>query len=209
MTSHHHSKYAAMLKHEGFSAAQSEAIVSLIAEAIHESLQGVQRNTVPKTALKSFMTESQADFEVLRSELKTLEKKGFAQLKIDLAKIAEDVARIHQSLDEEVRRTHGSVRLDVNLEKARKLDEAQGLERLVDQADGKIVEEIGMLTKRLEQMKLEMKTGLRTFFIGVIGLFGTYKLLAAIQDGDIRLGGSVSTASGERLQRQSGNGGSE
>jgi hypothetical protein len=117
---------------------------------------------VPKTALKNFMTESQGDFQILRSELKTLEKNGFAKLKIDLAKAMEDVSRIHQSLDEEIRRTHGSVRLDVNLEKARKLDEAQGLERLVEKADSKIVDEIRLLTEKLEKMRKEMRVGLRS-----------------------------------------------
>ncbi|KAJ3321165.1 hypothetical protein HDU76_000136 [Blyttiomyces sp. JEL0837] len=170
-------RFSQMLRSEGFDQTQTDAILSLVSEAILESMQTVSRTMVAKSELTSFLKESHADFAILRRDIRTLESKDFAALKSELVKIGEEVTRMKDAFREEVSRAHGGVRLDVNLEKARILDEAGALEKMVVKAEEKIEAEVGELGKRLEKMREEMRNGLRNFVIGTFAVFTVYKIM--------------------------------
>ncbi|KAJ3208057.1 hypothetical protein HDU67_007035 [Dinochytrium kinnereticum] len=153
-------KFADLLKAEGFNDVQSAAIISLVSEAVGESMQTITRSMVRREELDSFLSESNIDFASLRRDIQSLERGDFALLRSELARITQDVVKIQEIIHEDVGRAHGGVRLDVNLEKARILDEAGQLERLIATAEERIEEEVGVVD----------------FIIGLIACVGGYKL---------------------------------
>ncbi|KAI8830244.1 hypothetical protein BC829DRAFT_438121 [Chytridium lagenaria] len=167
-------KFADLLKNEGFDDVQSAAIIALVSEAVGERELSLivlevyhfvvyfgwgydagwflgeksHANHHPHDGLDAknstlFLLESQHDFSSLRRDIQSLERGDFALLRAELQRISSDVAKIQDTMVEEVGRAHGGVRLDVNLEKARILDEAGQLERLVVRAEERIQEEVG------------------------------------------------------------------
>ncbi|KAJ3102410.1 hypothetical protein HDU96_009640 [Phlyctochytrium bullatum] len=162
-------RFADQLKGEGFNEAQAEAILALVAEAVGESM-------VRREELDAFLHESHTDFTSLRRDIHSLERGDFAVLRSELQRIGGEVGRIQETMLEDVGRAHGGTRLDVNLEKARILDEAGQLEELVARAEERIEKEVGVLERRLERMREEMRAGLRNFVVGLVVFVGAYKV---------------------------------
>ncbi|OAJ36402.1 hypothetical protein, variant 1 [Batrachochytrium dendrobatidis JEL423] len=150
--------YSQMLQAEGFTPSQTQGLLALVEEAVNESLLTAVKSMVTKDEQREAATESEQDFQRLRSEIHVLEKKDFAILKTELERLIAETSRIKGSIQDEVNRVHGGVRLDVNLEKARINDEIAELNQLVANADTKIDKEIDELTKRMHDIRIHTKT---------------------------------------------------
>ncbi|TPX59017.1 hypothetical protein SpCBS45565_g07839 [Spizellomyces sp. 'palustris'] len=154
-------RYAQMLQAEGFTAAQSDAVLALVTEAVSESMENVARSMVTKSEQTAELTDAESDFTQLRSEIHTLEKRDFAILRAELERILQEVDRMKSSMREEVSRVHGGVRLDINLEKARIQDEAGQLRDMVVKAEERIDKEMESLTSRMVQIREGTKASLK------------------------------------------------
>ncbi|KAI8929489.1 hypothetical protein BC831DRAFT_509207 [Entophlyctis helioformis] len=168
-------RYAQMLEAEGFTKAQSQGLLSLVEEAISESLQTATKSLVSKEHQNDFLKESEGDFRRLRSEINLLEKKDFAVLKGELERIIAEVQRIKEAMQSDIGRVHGSVRLDVNLDKSRIKDEMADLNGLVTKCEEKIDREIEDLTSKMDRIRKSTRTSMLRFAVGCLTLFGVYK----------------------------------
>ncbi|KND01928.1 uncharacterized protein SPPG_02435 [Spizellomyces punctatus DAOM BR117] len=171
-------RYAQMLQAEGFTAAQSDAVLALVTEAVSESMENVARSMVTKSEQTAELTDAESDFTQLRSEIHTLEKRDFAILRAELERILQEVDRMKSSMREEVSRVHGGVRLDINLEKARIQDEAGQLRDMVVKAEERIDKEMESLTNRMVQIREGTKASLKQFMGIAFTAFLVYKLIS-------------------------------
>ncbi|KAI9091830.1 hypothetical protein DFS34DRAFT_314939 [Phlyctochytrium arcticum] len=169
-------RYAHMLQVEGFTEGQADAVLSLVTEAVSDSMESAARALVTKTDQTNELEEAESDFRQLRNEIHQLEKRDFAVLRAELARIADDVERIKNTMREEVSRVHGGVRLDINLEKARIQDEATALRDMVGKAEERIDQEIGLLTERMIEIRDGTKASLKQFIGIAFTAFLAYKV---------------------------------
>ncbi|KAH9253460.1 hypothetical protein BASA83_010232 [Batrachochytrium salamandrivorans] len=170
-------RYAQMLEAEGFTPGQTQGLLSLVEEAVNESLLTATKSMVSKQDQKESMGESEKDFQRLRSEISLLEKKDFAVLKGELERLIAETQHIKGFIQDDINRVHGGVRLDVNLEKARIKDEMVELNQLVTKADTKIDEEINTLTARMHELRTQTRVSITQFIVGVLLAFLTYKVV--------------------------------
>lgn len=66
----------------------------------------------------------QVDFSSLKQSLELSEKTDFVNLKAENERLLGDIERLKQKLREEITRTQAGVRLDLNLEKVRRVQRA-------------------------------------------------------------------------------------
>ncbi|KAI8907306.1 hypothetical protein EDD86DRAFT_219384 [Gorgonomyces haynaldii] len=123
-----------MLEKDGFTNDQAKGLVLLVNEAITESMVSAIQSMVPKTEQQQEEEEMNKQLQLLTDEINTLEKKDFATIKGELARITEMVNTIKGNMRDDINRIHGGIRLDANLEKARMKEESDDLIKQLDLA---------------------------------------------------------------------------
>ncbi|RKO97833.1 hypothetical protein CXG81DRAFT_15633, partial [Caulochytrium protostelioides] len=138
---------------EGFTPAQADAILGLVAEAIRGSADNIAHQLVKRSDQEQYVSESNADFAQLRQEINALERKDFSLLRSDLENMQETLAHIRETMRDEISRVHGGVRLDINLEKSRIQDETKELDEMVRKVGDRIDEQTNSLSDRLNEVR--------------------------------------------------------
>ncbi|KAI9320338.1 hypothetical protein BDR26DRAFT_884202 [Obelidium mucronatum] len=112
----------------------------------------------------------------LKMDIRNLSVLEYGQLRVELKRITSEVDRLRDLVNDDVNKTHGSIRLDLNLEKKRIAAEVDALDQLVLNAENKIEKEMGSLVSRIEKMRVDMKKGftnsiavVSVLFIGQMG----------------------------------------
>jgi hypothetical protein len=93
------------------------------------------------------------DFAKLRSELLNTDSTEAQLTRSSHEKIAADLAKLNSRMRDEVGRTQASVRLDLNLEKGRIREEANGQEMRIKETETRIEQEVAGLRERVEAVK--------------------------------------------------------
>lgn len=93
------------------------------------------------------------DFAKLRSELLNADSTEAQLTRGSHEKIAADLAKLNSRLRDEIGRTQASVRLDLNLEKGRIREEANGQEMRIKETETRIEQEVAGLRERVEAVK--------------------------------------------------------
>ena len=83
-----------------------------------------------------------------------MEKNDLAMIKAENDRLVTDVEKLKQRLREEITRTQGGVRLDLNLEKGRMREESAGQELKIKEVDTKIEQEIAALRTTIQSSKV-------------------------------------------------------
>ena len=96
----------------------------------------------------------QVDFAQIKSELQLMEKNDLAMIKAENDRLVADIEKLKQRLREEIMRTQGGVRLDLNLEKGRMREESSGQELKIKEVDTRIEQEIAGLRTTIQASKV-------------------------------------------------------
>ncbi|KAI0091769.1 hypothetical protein BDY19DRAFT_645157 [Irpex rosettiformis] len=147
----HH--FVQRLEREGLNRAQAEGIMSAMAEVIDESIRNMTSNMVTKADQEKHHYTQQVDFAQLKSELQLTEKNDLAMLKAENDRLVNDIEKLKQRLREEILRTQGGVRLDLNLEKGRTREQSSGQELKIKEVDTRIEQEIANLRTAIQSSK--------------------------------------------------------
>ena len=89
----------------------------------------------------------------MRSELLNADSTEAQLTRSSHEKIAADLAKLNSRLRDEIGRTQASVRLDLNLEKGRIREEANGQEMRINETETRIEQEVAGLRERVEAVK--------------------------------------------------------
>lgn len=82
-----------------------------------------------------------------------MEKNDLAMIKAENDRLSADIEKLKQRLREEIMRTQGGVRLDLNLEKGRMREESSGQELKIKEVDTRIEQEIAALRTSIQSSK--------------------------------------------------------
>ncbi|KAK9471071.1 DUF1640-domain-containing protein [Dipodascopsis tothii] len=149
-------KFVRRLESEGFSNKQAEAVLQALSDVIDESVESLSETLVKKEFLSRQTYQQKVDFTKLRSELQTLDKAEFSQIRNDHDRLANEIEKLKQKLKEEVSKTQASVRLDMNLEKGRIREEGAIHELKIKETDTRIDSELSNVRTQLEAVKFQV-----------------------------------------------------
>ncbi|CAK7227880.1 Protein fmp32, mitochondrial [Sporothrix curviconia] len=171
-------KFVQRLRDDGFTEAQSVAMMKVLNDVIEESIQNLTRTMVLREDAAKATYTQKVDFAKLRSELLSADSTENNTTRAAHERLANDLAKFNSRLRDEVGRTQASVRLDLNLEKGRIREEAVGQELKVKETETRIEQEVAAMRQQLEQVKfqtLQWLMGVCTGFAAL--LLGAWRLL--------------------------------
>jgi len=181
MTRDHHFdtlKFVQRLKNEGFSEEQAMATMKVLDDVIQESIQNLTRTMVLKEDSERTTYTQKVDFAKLRSELLNADSTEAQLTRSSHERVSADLAKLNSRLRDESGRTQASVRLDLNLEKGRIREEANGQEMRIKETETRIEQEVAGLRERVEAVKFStlqwlmgVCTGTAALIIGAWRLF--------------------------------------
>jgi len=187
-------KFVQRLQEEGFTEAQSVAMMKVLSDVIEERLDSLALLEINTNCLYSIqnltrtmvLREDQAkatytqkvDFAKLRSELLSADSTESATTRASHERLTNDLAKLNARLRDEVGRTQASVRLDLNLEKGRIREEANVQELKIKETETKIEQEVAGLREKLEAVKFQTLQWLMGVCTGTAALIlGAWRLL--------------------------------
>jgi len=171
-------KFVQRLKDEGFSEAQSAAMMKVLSDVIEESIQNLTRTMVLREDQEKATYTQKVDFAKLRSELLSADSTESSLTRASHERLTNDLAKLNSRLRDEVQRTQASVRLDLNLEKGRIREEANSQDLKIKETETRIEQESAALRERLEAVKfstLQWLMGVTTGTAAII--LGVWRLL--------------------------------
>ncbi|CAG8955671.1 hypothetical protein HYFRA_00010936 [Hymenoscyphus fraxineus] len=171
-------KFVQRLQEEGFTEAQSVAMMKVLSDVIEESIQNLTRTMVLREDQAKATYTQKVDFAKLRSELISADSTESATTRASHERLTNDLAKLNARLRDEVSRTQASVRLDLNLEKGRIREEANVQELKIKETETKIEQEVAGLREKLEAVKFQTLQWLMGVCTGTAALIlGAWRLL--------------------------------
>jgi len=146
-------KFVQRLRDEGFSEAQSRAMMTILSDVIEESIQNLTRTMVLREDADRSTYTQKVDFTKLRSELLAQDKSETNQTLAGYERLNNDIQKLSSRVRDEVGRAQASVKLDLNLEKGRVREEAKGQELKIKETETRIEEVAAGLRERVEGVK--------------------------------------------------------
>lgn len=146
-------KFVTRLRAEGFSEAQSAALMRVLSDVIEESIQNLTRTMVLREDAERSTYTQKVDFAKLRSELMNSDSTEAQLTRSSHERLTSDVAKLNSRLRDEIGRTMASVRLDLNLEKGRIREESNAQEMRIKETETRIEQEVAGLRERVESVK--------------------------------------------------------
>ncbi|KAJ3242060.1 hypothetical protein HDU81_007814 [Chytriomyces hyalinus] len=165
----HQDLHVMLCQDGGFSEGQADALLKLIAGAINESAAVVTQTMVHPSELDKVKSSSKDNISKLRMDIRNLSVLDYGALRAELKRIASELEKLRNGINNDVLNTHGSVQLDINLEKKRVASEINSLELAVVAAEAKIEREMGLLVYKIDRMRNDMRQGFINF-LGACGL---------------------------------------
>ncbi|POS85336.1 DUF1640 domain-containing protein, partial [Erysiphe pulchra] len=148
-------RFVQRLQEEGFTEAQSVAMMKVLSDVIEESIQNLTRTMVLREEQAKATYTQKVDFAKLRTELQSSEFTESATTRASHERLTNDIAKLNSRLRDEISRTQASVRLDLNLEKGRIREEANVQELKIKETETKIEQEVAGLREKLEGVKFQ------------------------------------------------------
>ncbi|KAE9381427.1 DUF1640-domain-containing protein [Stipitochalara longipes BDJ] len=171
-------KFVQRLQEEGFTEAQSVAMMKVLSDVIEESIQNLTRTMVLREDQAKATYAQKVDFAKLRSELLSADSTESSTTRASHERLTNDLAKLNSRLRDEVSRTQASVRLDLNLEKGRIREEANVQELKIKETETKIEQEVAGLREKLEGVKFQTLQWLMGVCTGTAALIlGAWRLL--------------------------------
>jgi len=98
----------------------------------------------------------------MRSEIQTLERNDFAQLKTENVRIATELDKWKQKVREDMNRFQASTRLELNLERGRQYDEDSELIVKLKESEAKVRQEVAQQQAAVSLIRYETMRNLLT-----------------------------------------------
>ncbi|KAJ3417395.1 hypothetical protein HDV05_004860 [Chytridiales sp. JEL 0842] len=130
--------------------------MSSLSEVVSGSVDEISRISVTKADFEKSLFMNSLEFNAVRSELQILEKNDFDLLRRDVARLQDEVTKLHLRMAEELRRVQSNVRLELSAEKGRVRDEQSAQEIKVKEADAKIESEIAGIRTQMESIQWDL-----------------------------------------------------
>ncbi|RIA93923.1 hypothetical protein C1645_761342 [Glomus cerebriforme] len=150
------SSFVEKLENEGLTRQQSEAIMESLSSVINESIQNVTCNLATISDREKSIYTAKVDISKLKSEIQVIERSDFNMLKIENERLLTEIDKLKQKLNEEVKKTQGGVKLDLNLEKGRIREETSRLQLELTKTGTRIESEIAKLRTQMETIKSQI-----------------------------------------------------
>ncbi|KAI6856697.1 DUF1640-domain-containing protein [Hortaea werneckii] len=171
-------KFVQRLEAEGFTEAQSAAMMRVLSDVIEESIQNLTRTMVLREDQEKATYTQKVDFAKLRSELLSADSSESSLTRGTHERLTNDLAKLNSRLRDEVQRTQASVRLDLNLEKGRIREEANSQDLKIKETETRIEQECAALRERLEAVKFSTLQWLMGVCTGTAAIIlGVWRLL--------------------------------
>ncbi|KAI7301356.1 DUF1640-domain-containing protein [Hortaea werneckii] len=171
-------KFVQRLEAEGFTEAQSAAMMRVLSDVIEESIQNLTRTMVLREDQEKATYTQKVDFAKLRSELLSADSTESSLTRGTHERLTNDLAKLNSRLRDEVQRTQASVRLDLNLEKGRIREEANSQDLKIKETETRIEQECAALRERLEAVKFSTLQWLMGVCTGTAAIIlGVWRLL--------------------------------
>ncbi|EWC44635.1 hypothetical protein DRE_06624 [Drechslerella stenobrocha 248] len=171
-------KVVERLKAEGFTEAQSVAMMRVLSDAIEEGIQNLSRSMVLKEDQEKVTYTQKVDFAKLRHDLSTVTSSELLQTSTQYEHLNSEIDKLRSQLREEINRTQAHVRLDLNLEKGRIREDSSVHELKIKETDTRIETELSQTRAQLEAAKfntLQWLIGVTTGTSAII--LGVWRLL--------------------------------
>ncbi len=110
----------------------------------------------PISLNKKYLYTAKVDISKLKSEIQMIEKSDFNVLKAENERLSSEIENLKQKLNEEVKKTQGGVRLDLNLERGRIKEELRELDASLKETHSKIESEIAGIRTHMETIKFQI-----------------------------------------------------
>ncbi|KAH8922194.1 DUF1640-domain-containing protein [Atractiella rhizophila] len=143
-------------KQGGLSRGQAEGLMVILKETVDESVKGMMEGLVSRTTHEKHQFSQKVDFAKLKSELHLYSNTDYQALKSENERLLADIESLKRRLNQEIMKTQGGVRLDLNLEKGRIRDELTQRDLKLREVDARIENEISGLRTAMEQIKLNI-----------------------------------------------------
>jgi len=171
-------KFVQRLQEEGFTEAQSTAMMKVLSDVIEESIQNLTRTMVLREDQAKATYTQKVDFAKLRSELLSADSIESSTTRASHERLTNDLAKLNSRLRDEISRTQSGFRLDLNLEKGRIREENTAQELRIKETDTKIEEVAASLREKLEGVKFQTLQWLMGVCTGTAALIlGAWRLL--------------------------------
>lgn len=149
-------KFALQLERQGFTQAQSEAVLKALATVLDDSVENLSRSLVSKEEYSRRSYQQKVDFTKLKSELQTMDKTEVTRVTNEHERLTTDLEKLRQKFKEEIAKSKSNVRLDLNLEKGRIRDESATHERKIKETEARIDQELANFKTLIEGTKLQV-----------------------------------------------------
>lgn len=171
-------KFVRRLREEGFTEAQSVAMMKVLSDVIEESIRNLTRTMVLREDQAKATYTQKVDFAKLRTELLSADSTETATTRATHERLTNELAKLNSRLRDEINRTQASVRLDLNLEKGRIREEANVQELKIKETETKIEQEVAHLREKLEGVKFQTLQWLMGVCTGTaVLILGAWRLL--------------------------------
>lgn len=149
-------KFAIQLERQGFTTAQSEAVLKALGTVLDDSVENLSRSLVSKEDYSRRSYQQKVDFTKLKSELLTLDKTEATRITNEHDRLTTDLDKLRQKFKEEIAKSKSNVRLDLNLEKGRIREQSADHDRKIKETEARIDQELANFKTLIEGTKLQV-----------------------------------------------------
>ncbi|NXL12654.1 MCUR1 regulator, partial [Mesembrinibis cayennensis] len=139
----------------GFTAQQSEVIVSALVKIMNTNLDMIYKDMVTKVQQEIALQQVMSHIGGVKKDMIILEKSEFSALRSENEKIKLELQQIKKQVMDEITKVRADNKLNLNLEKSRVKELHAQQDRALTQTDRKIDTEVADLKTMLESHKLD------------------------------------------------------
>ncbi|KAJ3128392.1 hypothetical protein HK100_009204 [Physocladia obscura] len=134
----------------------AEALLSVLSDAVSQSVGTVATESVTSAEFEKRVHANSIDFSHLRADLGLVEKNDFMLLKADVARLSNDVEKLHMRSAEEFRRIQANTRLEISMEKSRIKDDQNAQTIRMKEMDAQIESDLASIKTVMEGLRWDL-----------------------------------------------------
>ncbi|ESO91097.1 hypothetical protein LOTGIDRAFT_163625 [Lottia gigantea] len=148
--------YVKRLEKNGCSREQAEGITECFTDIIHSTIDYQSRNMTTKPQQEILTQQLLAEISSIKKDMVILQKSEFTSLQHETDKLGVEIKMLKETLDDEMGKVKGQIKLDINLERGRAIEAHAGSEKELAQLHNKIDTGIANLKTMFEQYRNDM-----------------------------------------------------
>lgn len=153
---------------------QPDALLDVLTSALSSSSSTLLNPCVSRVDFDRTQYSMFLDIHELDSSMTRLTRSDFEKMRADVAKMSGEVERLRQRLRQEISQIESGMRLEIGLEKGRIRDLHAFEELKINEAEGKIDQDVSSFKTNIESLKWELLRTLIPIFTATCGLLIAY-----------------------------------